>query len=188
MRTALIIHGIHGNPEENWFPWLRKKLTAKDYRVVLPHFPTKENLRWEDWWEVFQSIENSLGSAPIIVGHSAGAAFALSILEKRPAQAAFLVAPAWGKTDNEFTSLMAPLTDRTFDWHTIRSHCGSFAVYHSDNDPYLPLERGETLAAHLGCAVTLVSGAGHFNASSGYTSFGRLLSDIEKLTADTGKL
>ena len=29
----IIIHGIYGHPEENWFPWLKNKLEGMGYEV-----------------------------------------------------------------------------------------------------------------------------------------------------------
>ena len=54
-------------------------------------------------------------------------------------------------------------------------------MYHSDNDPYVPLEKGVALANGLGSEVILVEGAGHFNVEAGYTRFERLLEDMAVL-------
>jgi len=40
MSNAFIIHGTGGYPEENWFPWLKKKLEEFNYKVFVPQFPT----------------------------------------------------------------------------------------------------------------------------------------------------
>lgn len=40
MANVIIIHGAYGNPEENWFPWLKKELEKLDCRVFVPKFPT----------------------------------------------------------------------------------------------------------------------------------------------------
>ena len=50
----------------------------------------------------------------IVVGHSLGAAFLLSILGDFEAKAAFFIAPACGKTNNEFAPAMASIVDRPF--------------------------------------------------------------------------
>jgi predicted alpha/beta hydrolase family esterase len=42
-------------------------------------------------------------------------------------------------------------------------------------------EKAEELARHLGVEVNLIPGAGHFNASAGYTAFEVLLNAIKSL-------
>lgn len=42
MPNAFLLHGIYGNPEENWFPWLKHKLHAIGIETHIPHFPMTE--------------------------------------------------------------------------------------------------------------------------------------------------
>lgn len=177
-RHVIIVHGIGGNPGENWFPWLKQELKSKGFQVHIPHFPDGNPLSFHAWLDAFHAYEYALGKDCIVIGHSLGVAFLLSILRDFEAKAAFFVAPAWGKTNNEFTPAIAPIADRTFDWNQIRKNCKEFYIFHSDNDPYLPLERAETLSRHLQCDVTVIPGAGHFNAEAGYAEFPQLRDTI----------
>jgi len=181
VQSAFIFHGIYGSPDENWFPWLKGELENQGCAVHIPHFPTKKNLTSQDWWKTFDPYEKYLDDDSIIIGHSLGCAFALKVIEKHPIKAGFFVAPAFGKTDNEFTPMMAGIADQLFGWVKIRSHCSMFHIFHSDNDPYLPREKAEELAKNLQCDVTWVKGAGHFNESSGYTRFPVLLERMKEV-------
>ena len=40
MKTAIIIHGTEGYPEENWFPWLKSELEIIGYQTFVPQFPS----------------------------------------------------------------------------------------------------------------------------------------------------
>ncbi|MCF7844636.1 MAG: alpha/beta hydrolase [Kiritimatiellales bacterium] len=181
MSHVLILHGIYGNPSENWFPWLKDQLEQKGMTVDVPHLPTHEPLLPEHWWSVLFSYEGHINEDTIIIAHSLGVAFALKIIEKYKIKAALFVAPAWGKTDNEFDPVIRAVADQKFDWEIIKDHCLNFTIFHSDNDPYLKMERAEKLSGHLNTEVNVVSGAGHFNKASGYTEFPQLLQKIEKL-------
>ena len=178
MPTAFIAHGIYGNPEENWFPWLKTKLETEGWTVHVPHFPTKDDLKPEDWWEALQPYEEYLDAETTLIGHSLGAAFLLKVIEKYPVSSTFFVAPAWGVTGNEFDPVMGPIADQEFDWELIGKNCPSFTILHSDNDPYIPLAQAETLAKNLHTEVQLIEGAGHFNESAGYMEFPLLLKQL----------
>ena len=54
-------------------------------------------------------------------------------------------------------------------------------MFHSDNDPYVPLEKAKELAQNLGTEVTIVQGAGHFNENGGYTKFPLLLEKMREV-------
>ncbi|HLD32291.1 MAG TPA: alpha/beta hydrolase [Candidatus Peribacteraceae bacterium] len=179
MPTALIVHGIYGNPEENWLPWLKQELEALGVKTYVPFFPTKDDLKPQDWWEAFEPYEKHIKADTILIGHSLGVAFLLKVLEKHAVRASFFVASAWGDMPyNTYQPVMAPIADQKFDWKRIRKHCPHVEIFHSDNDPYPRLERGETLAKNLGAKLTVIRGAGHFNKDAGYTTFPLLLERI----------
>ena len=52
MKNAIIIHGTYGNPDENWFPWLKIELEKIGYQVYVPTFPTPENQNLEAWLKI----------------------------------------------------------------------------------------------------------------------------------------
>ena len=53
MNTIFLIHGAYGNPNENWFPWLKKQLENKRNKVIIPTFPTPEGQTLENWNKIF---------------------------------------------------------------------------------------------------------------------------------------
>ena len=180
MPNTFLIHGIYGSPEENWFPWLKEKLTKLGCDVHVPLFETKEPTLFSDWLETFEPYRQKISKDSIVIGHSVGVPFLLKILESTPAKAAFFVAGFATNPHNEFTPVMKDIADRTFDWTAIHSNCQKFAVIHSDTDPYVPIEKAQELAEKLRVKVTLIKGAGHFNESAGYTEFPQLLEMIEQ--------
>jgi hypothetical protein len=180
MTNVLIVHGVGGYPEENWFPWLKKRLEMLGYNVLVPQFPTPENQKLNSWLKVLDRYENQMGKNPVVIGHSLGVPFLLNVLEKTPAKAAFFVAGFFGKAGNDFDPAMKTFAQRKFDWTKIGENCKHFEVFHSDNDPYIALEKGEELAVKLGVRLTLVKGAGHFNERAGYTKFPLLLEAIRE--------
>lgn len=84
MKKAFIVHGAYGNPNENWFPWIREELEKLGYAVYVPPFPTPKHQSLEEWKDKFQEYKQQWGNKEtIIIGHSIGVAFALRMLMNR---------------------------------------------------------------------------------------------------------
>lgn len=98
MKTAFIFHGTGGYPEENWFPWMRDKLEALGYEVIVPQFPTPDNQTPESWFEVFHQHDSKLNDETVIFGHSLGGSFLLHVLQNltHPIKASFFIAAPVG--------------------------------------------------------------------------------------------
>jgi len=184
--AAIIIHSSYGNPNENWFPWLKGELENTGYKVFVPAFPTPKSQKLEAWMEIFDKYKKELDEGSILVGHSIGCAFILSILEriKVKINAVFLVAGFLGPLGNDFyDSISKTFTQKEFDWEKIKNNCGKFFVYQADNDPHIPLEKGREIAKNLDSELIIIKNAGHFNEKSGYKTFELLLEDIKNITA-----
>lgn len=183
MANIFIIHGSYGSPKENWFPWLKRELDKEKHRVFAPVFPTPKNQNLDNWLEVFAQYKIYLNEQAIIIGHSLGPAFILSILEKlkRSVKACYFVSGFIGLLDNPaFDEINKTFTDKNFDWEKIKQNCKNFYIYHSDNDPYVNINKAKELAGKLGVEVKEIKGAGHFNFEIGYDKFELLLNDVLK--------
>jgi len=183
MTNIIIIHGTGGNPNGNWFPWLKSELEKSDCKVFVPKFPSPENQSLQNWLEVFKDYEQYLDKDSIVVGYSLGPAFLLSVLENlnHPIKAAFFVAGFTELLDNlEFDELNKTFVLKNFDWTKIKNNCHKFYVINSDNDPYVPLEKGQALADNLNTELIILKNAGHINEEAGYTEFSFLLDKIKK--------
>ncbi|MBD3359360.1 MAG: serine hydrolase family protein [Candidatus Buchananbacteria bacterium] len=182
MKSAIIIHGSYGNPDENWFPWLSSELKKIGYEVIIPKFPSPENQSLESWQKVFESFYDKIGPQTILIGHSLGVAFILTLLESlnSPIKATYLVSGFIGLLNNpEFDEINKTFVTKKFDWEKIKQNSRDFYIFHSDNDPYVPFEKAEEIADNLGIQVTQIKGAGHFNQEAGYTEFKELLDVIK---------
>jgi uncharacterized protein len=183
MTNIIIIHGTGGNPEGNWFPWLKSELEKLDCRVFVPKFPTPENQSLENWLKVFKEYKQNLNENSIVVGHSLGPAFLLNVLENldSPIKCAYFVSGFTGLISNpEFDELNKTFAVREFDWDKIKNNCKKFVVINSDNDPYVPLEKGKELAQNLDTELITLENAGHINKESGHTKFNLLFEKIKE--------
>ncbi len=173
-----IIHGSYGSPDENWLPWLKKELEALGHQVTIPKFPTPENQSLTSWIKVIERY--NIDKDSIVIGHSLGPAFLLHIIENQPVKAAFFVAPFISALNKpEFDKVNETFYIKKINWNQIKRNCTKFYIFHSDNDPYVPLEKAKELANKLGVKAILVKGAGHFNVATGYDKFELLLEKIK---------
>jgi uncharacterized protein len=181
--TTYLIHGVHGHPQENWFPWLKSELEKLGQKVVVPAFPTPENQTLETWLEVFSQHQKQLDEDAVVIGHSLGTPFLLSVLENspKPIKAAYFIAGYHPNTlpkTSEWYPMVKTFVDKEFNWQKIKANCPEFHIYHADNDPYFPIQLAHDLAKELGTTVTEVKDAGHFNEAAGYTKFPQLLTAL----------
>lgn len=180
MSTTFIFYGVYGHPQENWFPWLKNHLEQLDQQVIIPQFPTPEGQTLDNWLKTLEEYEAQINEDTILVGHSLGVPFALNVIEQHKVKAAFLVAGFYGKCNTRFDDMTKTFAQRDFDWEKIKANCEKFYVFHSDNDPYIKLEKAQELAEKLDVKVTLVPGAGHISQSAGYTEFELLLDKMKQ--------
>lgn len=184
MTKIILIHGAFGNPKENWFPWLKQKLEELNHKVIVPEFPTPENQSLEKWNAIFTAYENQIDEDTIFVGHSLAPAFLLTILEHIDVtiKGSFFISGFLKLLGNEtFDSINRTFVDKTFDWSKIKQNCKKFFIYHSDNDPYVPVECANELADKLDVKPKIIKNAGHFNEKAGFFKFEELFDDIKPL-------
>jgi len=174
----IFIHSTGGNPDECFYPWLRKELEKKGHKVYTPFFPTPVDQKLDKWLEEFKPYQKHVNKDTIFMGRSIGPAFILRLLERSEVKvkAAFLVCGFCSDIGlHEFRPLISTFVDPKFNWKKIQVNCDKFFVYNSDNDPVVPVEKAQQLARNVYAPLITVKGAGHF----AFRKFPRLLKDIE---------
>ncbi len=179
MRNAILIHGLDGNPDNHWFPWLKKELEKRDYVVHTPNLPKGKSVTLEEWEDAFKEYRKHLDQESIIIAHSLGVPFALKVLEKkvRPIRAAFLVGGFISEPRNDYDEKLRTFIQE-FDFEEIKKKAKDFFLYASDNDDVIPLGKTRELSDKLGEDITIIEGAGHFTSEENFEEFEDLLVDI----------
>jgi hypothetical protein len=180
-KRLIAIHGTEGTPQIHWFPWLSKAIRAQGIEVLVPWFPTPEGQHLDTWLSVFNDEVGELRESDILVGHSVGACFILRLLEASEVSIASAHLVAGFHTllpDEDINRYIRSFVFADFDWPTIRTAAKSLRIYHSDTDPYVPLEIAQELASDLGVDLRLIKDGGHLNADSGFNEFPYLLESI----------
>lgn len=183
MKTAFIIHGTRGYPEENWFPWLKEKLNQYGYKTIIPQFPTPKHQTLKEWFKVFNKYKKYIDKNTIIIGHSLGGTFLLRILEKISTKihTAVFVATPIGIKPVKFYETDKPFIKQPFNWNKIKNSAKNFLVFHSKNDPFVAITNGEKIAKELDTKLISPKNAGHFNTKAGYLKFDLLLKKLDRI-------
>jgi len=176
---VIVLHGAHGGPNTNWFPWLQAAVGANGIEVLRPQFPTPYGQSLEAWLDAYDQAVATLATAPtVLVGHSLGAAFALRLAERttKPFAGLLLAAPFVGALGlPAYDPINQSFFARPFDWSGIRKNMGGMCVcWAGDDDPYVPLSRSEDVAEGLRAPLEVVPGGGHLNSETGFTEFPQL--------------
>lgn len=194
MYNAFLIHGTGSTSKSNWFPWLKKELERIGIGTVAPDFPIGKGEGKEsegtpekaqslpNWLAAFKKYEGKINDRTLLVGHSLGPAFILTLLERVKVRvpAAFLVAPfAESLGIPKFDRPNDTFVSKSFDWARITKNCAEFFVYASDNDPYVPFAKSRLVSDNLNATLRVVHGAGHFNSES----MEPVLNDIRAVTS-----
>jgi len=187
---VIVLHGAHGGPDTNWFPWLHAELNAAGIDVLRPRFPTPSGQSLEAWLNTYDRAVESLALAPtILVGHSLGAALALRLVERAAAafDGLFLAAGFIGALGlPDYDTINHSFFAGPFDWAGIRARKGrACRCWAGDNDPYVPLSRSQDVADFLEAPLEIVPGGGHLSSETGFNGFPHLRDAILAECAST---
>ncbi len=182
MKNVLILHGTANNSQGNWFPWLKAELEKRGYNVWSPDLPQSVNPDEDRYIPYILSNKDwKFTKDTIIVGHSSGGVTALKLLQRLPSgvvidrcitAGAFIEEHGWKDIVGLFRT--------RFDFKTIKKHAKHFIVFHSDDDPYVPVDDAERFTRALNAEYILLKDQGHFNLEKGsqYRQFPELLEKI----------
>lgn len=180
-----MIHGWEGNPNNNWFPWLKQKLEKRGFSVEAPAMPDAMHPTLSGWLFYLQTTIKDVDENTFFVGHSLGVIAILKFLEAlKPDEkigGAVLVAgfpePIAYDELNSFFS-------KPLDYEKIKNAANAFIAIHSSNDPYVPLKNGEILRDRLGAKLVVIENAGHLNANDGFTELPAAFDAFLHITSD----
>lgn len=164
MKNVIIFHGSGETKESVWFPWLTKGLSEKDFHVSLPDLPDGDNPELQKWLPV--ALDEKYTEETILIGHSAGCALILSVLEKisiKVKQAILVAGYARSLSDK-----IEPMIQKSYDWNKINNTVDNFVAINSDDDPWGCTDvEGRFIVDSLGKgALIVLKGQGHMGSET----------------------
>ena len=164
--NVVLIHGKNTNPNNAWYPWLKKEVEKKGIEFITPELPNAEDPKADEWLREIDKTEPDENT--ILVGHSRGGVAIMRWLEKLPegkkVKKVILVAANspgieekhQGKNTYGFYEL------GPYNFDEIKKHCDDFVVIHSKEDPIVSFEAGEKNAKGLNAKFKIYEGKWHF--------------------------
>ena len=169
MNRAIIVHCWGGVPEYCWYPWVKKELEAKGFKVDVPALPETDAPNLAKWLPVLQQVAGEPDENLYIIGHSVGCITILRYLELlAEGQKVGGVVLVAGFTDDlreidEIEDELKSFFQTPIQWDLIKSRAKKFTIIHSDNDPYVPLKHADTFIEKLGAELIMKPGFKHFS-------------------------
>lgn len=161
MKNAIILHAMDDSPENHWYPWLKSQLKQRGYDVWAPQLPEDKNPQI-NIWVPFIIQGGKFSEETVIIGHSAGGAVILSVLEELKVKISQAILVAGFSFYPGGDGILKP----AYDWEKIKSGAKEIIFINSDNDPYGHDDtRGRIMLEMLntdGGIQIIMKGQGHY--------------------------
>jgi len=174
-KKVFIIHGWDGNPEQGWYPWLKRELEARGFEVSVPAMPDTGEPEIEAWVNHLEKIVGIPDGNTFFVGHSIGCQAIMRFIEKLPENVkiggAVFVA-GWFTLQNletvEEKEIAKPWIETPINLAKVKNQLNKRTVILSDNDPWVPLEETrEIFTEQFAAEVIIEHNKGHFTEEDG---------------------
>lgn len=168
MKKALLLHGTNGSSDSNWLPWLKKELQAEGWHVWTPDLPQANEPNTARYNEYILANKKWIfDDETVIVGHSSGALAALGVLQILPSTMKIKEVVLVGSFKDDLGwSNLGGLFETPYNFEKIRTHANQFTLFHSNDDPYCPLDHAEYLAEVLAGSLHMIPNQKHFSAET----------------------
>lgn len=161
---VIIIHGNGGSTAADaWYPWLEGELTRRGVPVVNHTFPDNVKARAAIWLPYLEEL--GADEHTVLVGHSSGAVAAMRYAETHRLKGSVLVGVC--HTDlGDSGEAASGYYAAPWQWRQIRDHQAWIALYHSADDPLIPVAEARFVASQLQCSYFEFADRGHFVEST----------------------
>lgn len=187
-KRVFIIHGWEGNPENCWFPWLKKELENKGFSVITPSMPNPEAPEIKLWVGHLNNVVGEVDENTYFIGHSVGCQAILRYLEslENKKVGGVIFVAGWfhlkGIEEEEGTEEVArPWLETPIDFKKILKMTNKFTAIFSDDDNYVPIEDTEIFKEKLGAKIIIKHDKGHFSDDVGVKELPVVLEELLKI-------
>ncbi|NTV40692.1 MAG: serine hydrolase family protein [Candidatus Moranbacteria bacterium] len=182
-KRVFIIHGWESNPTEHWFPWLKLELEENGFEVSVPEMPNAFFPKQEEWVSYLAEIIGEVNENTFLIGHSLGVITILRFLESLGGDQKIggIILVAGFSESLGIIPEIENFFEKQVDYDKVKSHCKNFVTINSDDDPWVPVEKGEIIHNILGGEFKIFQKCGHFSLGTGNNEFPELIEELLKI-------
>ena len=186
VKRVFIVHYWHGNPNDCWYPWLKKELEKKGYEVFIPVMPDTDNPKIDKWVKKLKSVVGKPDKGTFFIGHSVGAQTIMRYLESINKNndvkvgGIFFVAGWFTLTpivteSKEEGKTAKPWLDKKINFSKTTSTTKNIVAIFSDDDHYVPKENIKLFKELLHAKIIIEKNKGHYDSDTNVTKLQVLL-------------
>lgn len=166
-----------GTPKDNWFPYLKTKLSELGLKIIdkdFPHNIIAPEKSWIPFLKKLGADENT-----ILIGHSTGAIAAMRFAEKNKILGSVLVGGYYTDLGIE-EEKQAGYFNRPWSWEKIRKNQKWIAQFNSTDDPWIPIEEARFVHEKLNTDYFESTSQGHFGGDYLKLEFPEIIEVVNK--------
>ena len=187
MKRIFIVHRWDGNPNSDWYPWIKKELENKGFKVEVPKMPSTSEPKIDLWIEHLKKVVGKLDRETYFIGHSIGCQAIMRYLGKESYKGKIgkiVFVAGWFKLDNlendEVESIAKPWLEKFIDFSKVRQKINKLTVFLSSNEPYNYLKENDSVFKEkLDAKIVILKNKGHFTEDDGITKIEEVLNEFK---------
>lgn len=188
-KKVYMVHGWGGNPNKNFFLWLRQELKKKGFEVEAFSMPNTEEPKMVEWIGFLKENvdERTLGEESYFIGHSVGCQAILRYLENLDSGIKIggcIFIAGWFHLQNleseEEEKIAKPWLETEIDFDKVKNHCTNFLAVFSNNDPHVPLTDRDIFRELLGAETVVKLERGHFDSPEDIKDISEIFNFLER--------
>lgn len=189
MKKVILIHRWDGNPKSDWYPWMKRELENRKFKVIVQEMPNTSKPEINSWVSKLSKSVGKLDNNTYFMGHSMGCQTIMRYLEKTKiggkAGGCVFVA-GWFNLANleneDVKNIAKPWIEDKIDLRKVKEHIGKLTVILSSNEPYgFVEENSKTFKEGLNAKVIIEKNKGHFTEYDGVTTNKTALNELLKM-------
>lgn len=184
MTNVFLIHGYNGIPQI--FEWLKEELTKLNYNIIMPKFPPRELINYEDWKEILDKYKTSIKKDSLIICHSIGNEFIIKYLTENKLPIDLYISLAgfaeYFETPNEILNVaLKKMIVKEDEIHNFIKLCNNKYSIYSNNDHIVPLEVLKRYSELINSKPMMIENIGHMGKKSGLKEIPQVIEIIKKI-------